>query len=112
MKKFLHWFIEPYLIIRSELKSLSARRRQTDDSNEKLRIGQLIPFNYLLAVLYSAFFLYTLFYIGQAILVTWYSIGGLVITIPMMALAKAAQRKYLRRRDAFIKKDPSLIKHK
>ncbi|WP_338779484.1 hypothetical protein [Metabacillus sp. FJAT-52054] len=109
----MHWFTEPYAIAASEIRYLVNRNKESDVHKEKYRINQLILFNIIFMLMYSIFFLGSITYIILSFFVAWYGFLVLVITIPMMVLAKAVQKKrYLSRRDAFIKDDPNLINHR
>lgn len=112
MKTIMNWLLEPYMIVFSEFKYLTELKIKTDSKVEKMRIGQLKYFNILLLAVYSVFLLGSLVYIVLSFILAWYGFIALIVTIPMMILAKTVQKKrYLNRRDAFIKGDPSLIKN-
>lgn len=112
MKTIMNWLLEPYMIGFSEFKYLIELKIKTESKAEKVRIGQLKYFNILFLAVYSVFLIGSLIFIVLSFILAWYGFIALIVTIPMMILAKAVQkRRYLNRRDAFIKGNPSLIKN-
>ena len=112
MKAIINWFIAPYKTVRSELQLFSHLKKQdTTTKEEKMRIFQLQVFNILLLTAYSLFFVTFFVYIGLLFVADWYALSGIVVGLIMMSLIKFMQEKrYLKRRDAFIKNDPTIIK--
>lgn len=111
--KIVDWLLEPYRIGVSEIKYLSGMKVQTESDKERFRINQLIYLNVMFMAVYSVFFLASIVYTILSFFVAWYGFLIMIMTVPMMALVKAAQKKrYFNRRDAFIKGDPDLIKDK
>ena len=111
MKKLVNWFIEPYQIIWSEFQYLENLKKAGGTSTkEKNRISQLKTFNFLLLFIYSLFFVSFYVYIILLFIVGLYALSGIVVGLLMMTLIKLVQKKkYLKRRNAFIKDDPTLI---
>ncbi len=110
MNKILNWFIEPYLIVISELKYLSRLKKEPISKEKKSRIWKLQYFNIVFCALYSIFAIGTVSYIILSFLVAWYGFICLIVTIPMMILAKTVQKnRYLKRREAFLAGDPYMI---
>ncbi|WP_368658102.1 hypothetical protein AB3Z07_24990 [Metabacillus halosaccharovorans] len=112
MKAIINWFIAPYKTVRSELHLFSNLKNQDTTSNEeKMRIFQLQLFNILLLAVYTLFFGAFFVYIGLLFVVGWYALSGIIVGLIMMSLIKLTQEKrYLKRRDAFIKNDPTINK--
>jgi len=111
MNKIMNWFIEPYGIIKSEWSLLSHHKQQDLTSSEKTRVKELQSFNIMLGAVYTLFFIIFMADLVMLIFGNWYSAAGVVFGLLMMALIKKIQvTRYLKRRDAYIKKDPSLIK--
>ncbi|CAM3825719.1 hypothetical protein [Mesobacillus zeae] len=112
MNGILNWFVEPYIIGVSELKYLARLKKEPASKDKKSRIAQLQYFNILFMAVYSVFALASVAYIVLSFIVVWYGFAVLVVTIPMMVLAKTVQKnRYLKRRDAFLSGDPSMIKY-
>ncbi|MFJ8071277.1 hypothetical protein ACIQZD_20355 [Peribacillus sp. NPDC096447] len=112
MNRILNWFMEPYSITLSELKYLAKLKKNTEETKEKIRISELIAFNVVFLLFFTGFLLLSIVYIILSFFTIWYAFTALVISLPMMALAKSVQKKrYFNRRDAYIKNDPGLIKH-
>ena len=112
MKAIINWFIAPYQIVRSELQLFSdLKKEETTSKEEKMRIFQLQVFNIMLVLVYSLFLGAFFVYIGFLFVAGWYALSGIVVGLIMMSLIKFMQEKrYLKRRDAFIKNDPTIIK--
>ncbi|HZH59336.1 MAG TPA: hypothetical protein VEY70_07150 [Metabacillus sp.] len=112
MKAIINWFIAPYQIVRSELQLFSdLKKEETTSKEEKMRIFQLQVFNIMLVLVYSLFLGAFFVYIGLLFVAGWYALSGIVVGLIMMSLIKFMQEKrYLKRRDAFIKNDPTIIK--
>jgi membrane associated rhomboid family serine protease len=112
MMAIINWFIAPYKTVRSELQLLTLLKKQdTTSKDEKMRIYQLQSFNILLLLVYSLSFVAFFVYIGLLFVAGWYALSGIIVGLIMMSLIKVMQEKrYLKRRDAFIKNDPTLIK--
>jgi hypothetical protein len=110
MKRILIWFIEPYIIIRQEWKLLSTRNKEPITASETIRINQLRFFNIMLAAVYTLFFY---MFVGDLVMLirgNWVSFMGVVFGFLMMVLLKRIQvSRYLKRRDAYIKNDETLI---
>ena len=110
MKKIVNWFIEPYIIITSEWKLLSARNNEPITASEKRRIKELQFFNIMLAAVYTLFFYMFVGDLFMLIRGNWVSLLGVVSGFLMMVLLKRIQiSRYLKRRDAYIKNDETLI---
>ncbi|MBH0164207.1 hypothetical protein IHV12_04730 [Fictibacillus sp. 7GRE50] len=110
MKRILIWFTEPYIIIRQEWKLLSARNKEPIVASEKRRIKELQFFNIMLAAVYTLFFYMFLGDLFMLIRGNWVSLLGVVFGFLMMVLIKKIQvSRYLKRRDAYIKNDETLI---
>ncbi|MBM7704398.1 hypothetical protein [Metabacillus iocasae] len=111
MKAIINWLIEPYHIVRSEFQTFaSLKKQESTPKEEKMRIYQLQVFNILLLVVYSLFFIAFFVYIGMIFIVKWYALSGIIVGLVMMSVIKFIQKKrYLKRRNAFIKNDPTLI---
>lgn len=112
MKAIINWFIAPYQIVRSELILFSElKKEETTSKEEKMRIFQLQVFNIMLVLVYTLFFGAFFVYIGLLFVAGWFALSGIIVGLIMMSLIKFMQEKrYLKRRDAFIKNDPSIIK--
>jgi len=112
MKAIINWFIAPYQIVRSELILFSElKKEETTSKEEKMRIFQLQVFNIMLVLVYTLFFGALFVYIGLLFVAGWFALSGIIVGLIMMSLIKFMQEKrYLKRRDAFIKNDPSIIK--
>lgn len=112
MKAIINWFIAPYQTVRSELILFSElKKEETTSKEEKMRIFQLQVFNIMLVLVYTLFFGAFFVYIGLLFVAGWFALSGIIVGLIMMSLIKFMQEKrYLKRRDAFIKNDPSIIK--
>lgn len=110
MKRIVIWFIEPYIIIRQEWKLLSARNKESITASDKKRIKELQFFNIMLAAVYTLFFY---MFVGDLVMLirgNWVSLLGVVFGFLMMVLLKRIQiSRYLKRRDAYINNDKTLI---
>ncbi|MBH0173665.1 hypothetical protein IHV09_08855 [Fictibacillus sp. 23RED33] len=110
MKRILIWFIEPYIIIRQEWKLLSTRNTELITAFEKRRIKELQFFNIMLAAVYTLFFYMFVGDLFMLIRGNWVSLLGVVFGFLMMVLIKKIQvSRYLKRRDAYLKNDETLI---
>ncbi len=112
MKKIGIWFIEPYIITTQEWRLLSQRNKEESiTGSEKRRIKELQFFNIMLAAVYT---LFCYMFVGDLVMLirgNWVSLMGVVFGFLMMLLLKRIQvSRYLKRRDAYIKKDETLIK--
>ncbi len=112
MKAIINWFIAPYKTVRSEFQLFShLKNQETTSKEEKMRIFQLQVFNILLVAIYSVFFVALFVYIGLLFVAGLYALSGIIVGLIMMTIIKFMQEKrYLKRRDAFIKNDPTMIK--
>ncbi|MFC7372575.1 hypothetical protein ACFQPF_12930 [Fictibacillus iocasae] len=110
--KLLTWFIEPYSIVKNEMSYLSKlKKNQNTSSQEISRIYQLQSFNILLTIVYSVFFIAFIVYTIMLFVVNLYALSGIIVGLVMMTVIKLVLKKrYLKRRDAFLKDDPRLIK--
>jgi hypothetical protein len=111
MKKIVSFFWEPYHIIWSEFHYLANLKKDSGtNAKEKGRIAQLQVFNALLLVIYSLFLVSFFVYIILLFVVKLYALSGIIVGLLMMTIIKLVQKKkYLKRRNAFIKDDPRLI---
>ncbi|WP_110114277.1 hypothetical protein [Bacillus sp. CGMCC 1.16541] len=111
MKKIINWLIEPYVIVRSEFQLFAQlKNQQSTPKEERMRIYQLQAFNIMLLLVYSLFFISFFVYIGMIVVVEWYALSGVLVGLLMMSVIKFLQKhRYLKRRNAFIKNDPTLI---
>ncbi|MFP3719318.1 hypothetical protein SFC57_14835 [Niallia circulans] len=111
MKKIVHFFGEPYQIVWSEFHYLAnLKKDEGTHAKEKGRIAQLQVFNSLLILIYSLFFVSFFVYIILLFIVKLYALSGIIVGLLMMNIIKLVQKKkYLKRRNAFIKNDPTLI---
>ncbi|MEY9865996.1 hypothetical protein ABIE66_001375 [Peribacillus sp. B2I2] len=112
MKKIFNWFVEPYQIVKLEFQYLAQlKKNETTSKKEIIRIYQLQVFNAMLFLVYSLFFIAFFVYIVLLFIVKWYALSGIFVGLLMMSIIKLIQKQgYLKRRDAFIKNDPALIK--
>ncbi|PMC37400.1 hypothetical protein CJ195_11635 [Bacillus sp. UMB0899] len=110
MKAIINWFIAPYKTVRSEFQLFShLKNQETTSKEEKMRITQLQLVNIMLLVIYSVFFVAFFVYIGLLFVAGWYALSGIIVGLIMMSLIRVMQKRYLKRRDAFIKNDPTII---
>ncbi|WP_303981514.1 hypothetical protein [Niallia circulans] len=111
MKKIVEFFWEPYQIVWSEFHYLANMKKDAGiNAKEKGRIAQLQVFNALLILIYSLFFVSFFVYIILLFIVKLYALSGIIVGLLMMNIIKLVQKKkYLKRRNAFIKNDPTLI---
>ncbi|WP_175640134.1 hypothetical protein [Metabacillus schmidteae] len=110
MKAIINWFIAPYKTVRSEFQLfLHLKNQETTSKEEKMRITQLQLVNIMLLVIYSVFFVAFFVYIGLLFVAGWYALSGIIVGLIMMSLIRVMQKRYLKRRDAFIKNDPTII---
>ena len=106
----LKWLVSPYGITKKEIVYLSNRKLQAECKNEKIRINQLLYFNVLFLALYSLFFISSLVYILIGIFISYEGFLAIIFTFPMLlVLRKMQESRYLKRREAYIKNDPSLM---
>ncbi|MBN3554085.1 hypothetical protein JYA63_07415 [Fictibacillus nanhaiensis] len=110
MKRIVNWFIEPYIIITREWKLLSARNKEPILASEIRRIKELQFFNIMLATVYTFFFYMFVSDLVMLIRGNWIALLGVVFGFLMMVLLKRIQvLRYLKRREAYIKNDETLI---
>lgn len=110
MKAIIKWFIAPYKTVQSEFRLFSQLKNQeTTSKEETMRIFQLQVVNIMLLVVYSVFFVAFFVYIGLLFVAGWYALSGIIVGLIMISLIKVMQKRYLKRRDAFIKNDPTII---
>ncbi|MFC7372578.1 hypothetical protein ACFQPF_12945 [Fictibacillus iocasae] len=111
MSKMLNWFIEPYSLTINELRYLKEISGKTESAKERMRIRELQAFNIVYLLFISGFLILSIVYVILSFITAWYAFTSLIISLPMIALAKRMQKKrYFKRRDAYIKNDVSLIK--
>lgn len=111
MKKIGNFFWEPYQIVWSEFHYLANWKKDSGTNTKgKGRIAQLQAFNALLLLIYSLFFVSFFVHIILLFIVKLYALSGIIVGLLMMTMIKLVQKKkYLKRRNAFIKDDPTLI---
>ena len=108
--KVIEWTLEVYKNCISELKYLPPMIRQEITTKEKMRIKQLIFLNIIMMIVYSLFLIGAVGLLISVFFVQWQHIFLFLYFLLLIYLVKGMQRRYLKRRDAFIKNDLSLIK--
>lgn len=108
--KVIEWILEVYKNCISELKYLPSLKREETTIKEKMRIKQLIFFNIIMLIIYSVFLIGAITLFISAFFDQWQHIFLFLYFLLLIYLVKGMQRRYLKRRDAFIKNDSSLIK--
>lgn len=112
MNKILKWFLETYSTTLVEMKYLANLKKDTVEMKERTRISELQAFNVMFLVFTSIFLLLSIFHLFLIFFTGWYAFAPLFISIIMITLVKTVQKKrYFKRRDAYIKNDPGLIKN-
>ena len=108
--KIIDWTLEVYKICILEIKYLCSLKRQEIAKKEKVRIQQLFLFNILMMIVYSLFLIGAIVVLISMIFVQWQHIFLFLYFLLLAYIVRVMQRRYLKRRDAFIKNDSSLIK--
>lgn len=112
MNKILKWFVEPYSTTLVEMNYLSNLKKDTVEMKERTRIRELQAFNVMFLVFITVFFIPFIISLFLIFFTVWYAFAPLVVSTIMITLAKTMQKKrYFKRRDAYIKNDPGLIKN-
>ncbi|UHA61145.1 hypothetical protein KDJ21_005630 [Metabacillus litoralis] len=112
MNKILKWFVEPYSTTLVEMNYLANLNKNTVERKERTRIRELQAFNVMFLMLISVLFLLSIFHLFLIFFSGWYAFAPLFVSVIMITLAKIVQKKrYFKRRDAYIKNDPGLIKN-
>ncbi|WP_085993233.1 hypothetical protein [Oceanobacillus senegalensis] len=111
MKKIKNWLFEPYHLGKSDIRYLKGIQSEAQEKTKKLRVFQLILFNIMILAIYSFLFAMCIVYIAISFsMVYWFAFVGVFFVIPIMMLIKYMQKKvYMKFRDAYIEKDPSLF---
>jgi len=112
MSKIIKWFVEPYSTTLAEMKYLANLKEETMEMKERTKIRELQAFNVMFLVFISILLLLSIVHLFLIFLTGWYAFAPLVVSTIMITLAKTMQKKrYFKRRDAYIKNDPGLIKN-
>lgn len=111
MNKILKWFVEPYSTTLVEMNYLANLNKNTVERKERTRIRELQAFNVMFLMLISVLFLLSIFHLFSY----FFRVVCICTTVCFChhdyTGKNCSKKRYFKRRDAYIKNDPGLIKN-